>query len=158
MTKKRPRTAQGSKNDLVKRGNMPWEKRQDLKELFKAIGLKIEARDCHDCGAKPGEAHRAYCDTERCSVCGGQRLCCDCAGHDPGFARWTGYWPGELEAVALGLISSWKPTPGISVPADHLMGGDVTPDMNTFAEMGLHKVFFVKPKRRRNSTGRVADS
>jgi hypothetical protein len=38
------------------------------------------------------------------------------------------------------------------------MNGDAAPDMNTFAEMGLDKVFFVKPKRRRNSTGRVADS
>jgi hypothetical protein len=29
---------------------------------------------------------------------------CDCVGHDPGFSRWTGFWPGELEAIGLGLI------------------------------------------------------
>lgn len=59
--------------------------------------------NCHDCGAKPGEPHQEGCDTERCSVCGTQRLRCGCEGHDPLFARWTGFWPGSLEAIALGI-------------------------------------------------------
>lgn len=52
-------------------------------------------------------------------------MSCFCKGrHDPRFARWTGFWPGGLEADALGI------------------------DLNTFYEKGYHKIFFVKPKGR----------
>ena len=81
---------------------------------------KFELTDCHDCGAKPGEMHRGSCDVERCSVCGGQRLVCDCKGHDRAFARWTGIWPGKAEAEYLG----------------HHLG-----DMRRFC-----RAFFIKPK------------
>ena len=80
-----------------------------------------QPKSCHDCGALPGQVHRDGCDVERCSVCGGQRLMCGCAGHDKGFARWTGWWPGELEARALGV------------------------DLNTFYTSGIYRLFFVKP-------------
>jgi hypothetical protein len=78
---------------------------------------------CHDCGAIPGQPHDDGCDVERCSVCGGQRIQCDCVGHDKSFARWTGLWPGEAEADMLGL------------------------DMNGFYAKGFHKLFFVKPNK-----------
>ncbi len=78
--------------------------------------------DCHDCAAKPGEIHMDGCDTERCSVCGGQRLQCGCKGHDKAFARWTGLWPGSAEADALGM------------------------NLNDLYSSGVYKILFVKPK------------
>lgn len=87
------------------------------------ILVRQGARDCHDCGAKPGQPHLPGCDTEICSVCGGQRLCCECKGHDPLFAHWTGFWPGGLEALALGL------------------------DLNELVmRQDLWRLFFIKPK------------
>lgn len=82
-----------------------------------------ELDNCHDCGTKPGEMHKVGCDTERCSVCGGQRIQCRCKGHDRAFARWTGVWPGKAEAAILGV------------------------DLNEF-EAKYSRVFFVKPQEK----------
>ena len=82
--------------------------------------MRRDLRDC-SCGAKPGETHRTGCHVERCSVCGRIKLNCNCAGHDPTFARWTGFYPGELEAAALGM------------------------DANEFEGRGLHWILFVRP-------------
>ena len=33
---------------------------------------------CHDCGIKHGGIHHYGCDVERCPICGGQLIGCDC--------------------------------------------------------------------------------
>jgi hypothetical protein len=77
---------------------------------------------CPDCGAVPGSPHEEGCDVERCSVCGRQRLGDDCEGHDKYFSRWTGFWPGSLECIALGM------------------------DLNALEMSDYPRLFFVKPK------------
>ncbi len=77
---------------------------------------------CPDCNATPGNMHEPGCDVERCSVCGGQYVSCECPGHDRAFAHWTGIWPGRAEAVYLGL-----------------------PSLNDLYIGGFHNIFFVKP-------------
>lgn len=86
------------------------------------MGKLIKLEACHDCHAAPGQPHRGNCDVERCSVCGGQRLCCSCKGHDRAFARWTGFWPGQPEAQALGI------------------------DLNALYDSGIYRVLFIKPR------------
>ena len=86
--------------------------------------MKIEQRtitNCPDCGTAPGQPHRKGCDVERCSVCGMQRISCECSDHDRLFARWTGLWPGVAESMVLGV------------------------GLNEFISRGLYKSFFVKP-------------
>ena len=38
----------------------------------------VDADRCGDCSAKAGGYHHSGCDCERCPVCGGQLLSCDC--------------------------------------------------------------------------------
>lgn len=38
---------------------------------------------CHDCGAKKGQFHVwRMCDVERCPICGGQAISCECDVED----------------------------------------------------------------------------
>ena len=42
---------------------------------------------CHDCGILNGGVHHMGCDMERCPICDGQMICCDC--------KWNNYSLGK---------------------------------------------------------------
>ncbi len=91
-------------------------------------------RNCHDCGAKPGEIHgRGGCDVERCPECGYQLISCGCFTEEtwPADGRrlpWTGIWPGVAECFEFGWYAKFVPGRGwVRVEKDDPEAG---PDLN----------------------------
>ena len=41
-----------------------------------------DRQPCHDCGVRKSEVHIFGCDVERCPVCGGQVIYCECKFDD----------------------------------------------------------------------------
>lgn len=46
-----------------------------------AVDWGADRQPCHDCAVIKGQLHVPGCDVERCPVCGGQAIGCDC-DHD----------------------------------------------------------------------------
>jgi hypothetical protein len=72
-----------------------------LKRKYSIDGTMIRPKPvvqtCPDCGIRVGQAHVNDCDVKQCSACGGQRASCECGGHEPEEAIWTGELPWEGE-------------------------------------------------------------
>lgn len=92
-------------------------------------------KDCHDCGAKPGEPHQDGCDTARCLVTGMQRLSCEEDHDDCGDDIWTGRWPGEADAERLGWYARFVPYGNPSWVRCGPDGEGATPDLNRLNPM-----------------------
>lgn len=117
---------------------------------------------CPDCGVPPGTSHLEGCDVERCSACKGQRLQCDCKGHDPNISKWDGIWPGTEECYERGWFARTNEGPtdpayGYWAPCTKDTPGAI-PDMNRlayFKRTGVDGCYDVSAHRAIHSLGEI---
>lgn len=136
---------------------MPWIPVTEVEEFLRENNLLRKPGPCPDCGVQPEQMHTVGCDIEKCSVCGHQRISCACprnGWHDRGFARWTGFPPGELEAIALGAVVRYVPDPENPVPVDVLGVSEPISSPELIAR--FREMFFVKPSQPETAEGSPA--
>jgi len=61
--------------------------------------------NCPDCNAEPNKKHWLGCDVEKCFVCGGQKIQCNCKTNK--YHVWDGMWPGTRACYENKLICCW---------------------------------------------------
>lgn len=76
----------------------------EIDRICEELKSKITIRNCPDCGVKPGEIHDDNCDVVICTICGQQRICCDCEEGEGEPGEWTGIYPGVVECYDLKMI------------------------------------------------------
>lgn len=95
--------------------------------------------NCPECKASPGQLHQCGCDVETCPYCGCQLISCECGDSqsstdwppDDDRIPWTGRWPGEEEAEAMGLFARFVEGKGW-IPCNKRDPG-ASPDLNALA-------------------------
>lgn len=112
-------------------GLAPWQVRSIMKGCldYAAPAAADQYRyQCPDCAVEVGCTHREGCDVERCTVCGEQRMCCECEEHMPEHAIWTGLWPGQEACYQLNWFS--KLVPGVGWVRCAPDDPEASPDLN----------------------------
>lgn len=102
-------------------------------------------KNCPDCGVRPGQQHKDYCDVERCPECGRQLLSCSCKEFTRPRLPWTGTWPGVKECQEFGWYS--KLVPGVGWLKCDKDDPDASEDLNRLyfdAKWDKDKGCFVK--------------
>lgn len=129
---------------------LPNEEEKALLSRFDRYDPEVGLKRCHDCSVRPGGQHHPGCDTERCSICGQQAIMgCEhtyeAEGeiHDGRNARWTGIFPGTLEAIHLGLFCWENPDCKDGLPWWVPCGPDhpkAIADLNTLADYRMGSI------------------
>ena len=75
---------------------------KEIDQVIEDLWATEEKVTCHDCGVEVGKRHKPDCDVERCPVCGGQNLMCNCKTDE--YEVWDGMWPGTKECYEQKLV------------------------------------------------------
>jgi hypothetical protein len=86
---------------FIKPENLTTEQINEICEKLWKEEL-LHYSDCPDCGVNPNQQHLNNCDVARCTICGRQKLGCDCEKGENDI--WEGIWPGIKKCYENKLI------------------------------------------------------